>query len=280
MNLNKQAALVTGASSGFGLLAAIELAKAGVAVVAAVKEQEEIDFVHIEAKKHNVSDNIDAVKLDVTIPEEVESVKEYVIAKYQSLDFLINNAGISIGGAAEDISMEAYRLQFETNVFGAIAVTKAFIPTMRNNRKGKIINMGSFSGSFAFPGLTPYAASKYALRGFSESLRLELLPFGVYVSLIEPGSYKTGIWDKGLKEMNLDVHEDYKKMMQMAHEGSTLAKNNGGDPIEVAALIKRICFENKPKFYYPIGRGIKTMLFLKNVLPWSLLESVITKKSS
>ncbi|HZG88169.1 SDR family oxidoreductase [Paenibacillus sp.] len=276
----KQTALITGASSGFGLLAAIELAKAGVAVVAGVKERDEIDLVIGEAGKHNVSERIDVVKLDVTIPEEVESVKEYVLSTYSSLDFLINNAGISIGGAAEDVSMEAYRLQFETNVFGAIAVTKAFVPTMRNNRKGKIINMGSFSGSFAFPGLTPYAASKYALRGFSESLRLELLPFQVYVSLIEPGSYKTGIWDKGLKEMNLDVHDDYKKMMLMAQQGSTLAKTSGGDPIEVASLIKRICFEPKPKFYYPIGRGIKTMLFLKQVLPWSFLEAVITKKSS
>lgn len=276
--MKKQLALITGASSGFGLLTAIELAKAGVFVIATIKEIGEKNFLLAEARKHRVEENIEILPLDVTDYEEIEKVKEYVFSAYKSIDFLINNAGYSAGGAAEDLLMEDYKNQFETNVFGSIAVTKAFIPFMRTNRKGKIINIGSVSGSFALPGLTPYASSKYALRGFSEALRLELLPFNVFVCLIEPGSFKTGIWEKGLNEMDIQVHKDYKKMMEMAYQGSAYAKDHSEDPIIVARLIKKICFDKKPAFYHPIGKGIKTMLFLKKLLPWSFIENGIKKK--
>lgn len=276
--MKKQVALITGASSGFGLLTAIELAKAGVFVIATIKGIEEKGVLLKKAREHNIEENIEIVPLDVTNYEEVENVKKYVLSACQSLDFLVNNAGYSSGGPAEDLSIADYKHQFETNVFGSIAVTKAFIPSMRENRKGKIINVGSMSGSFALPGLTPYAASKHALRGFSEALRLELLPFNVYVCLIEPGSFKTSIWEKGLKEMNVNVHKDYKKMMEMAYKGSTYARDNSEDPIEVARLIKKLCFDKKPAFYHPIGKGIKTMLLLKKLLPWSVIENSIKKK--
>jgi len=279
--MGKKIALITGASSGFGLITTIELAKADIFVVATVQFITEKDILLAEAKKHNIEENIAILQLDVTNYAEIEEVKEYVLSKYKSIDFLINIAGYSAGGVAEDLSMNDYKNQFETNLFGTIALTKAFIPTMRKNRKGTIINMGSISGSVALPGLTPYASSKFALRGFSEALRLELLPFNVFVCLIEPGSYKTNIWDKGLKEMEgLKVDDDYKKMIEMARQGSTYAKDHSGDPIEVAVLIKKLCFEKKPRFYHPIGKGIKTMLFLKKLLPWSLLEKAITKKMS
>jgi NAD(P)-dependent dehydrogenase (short-subunit alcohol dehydrogenase family) len=278
--LGKQVALVTGASSGFGLLTTIELAKAGILVVATIRDIDKKGILLKEAKKQNIEDNIDILQLDVTKAEELQSVKNYVLSTYKSIDFLINNAGFALGGIAEDLSIDDYKNQFDTNLFGAIAVTKAFIPSMRKNRKGKIINIGSISGSFGFPGLTPYASSKFALRGFSEALRLELLPLNIYVCLIEPGSYKTNIWEKGLKEIDLNVHEDYKKMMEMAYQGSTYARDNSEDPLGVAKLIKKIIFEKKPAFYYPIGKGIKTMLLMKKLIPWSFIEHNLKKKMS
>lgn len=276
--MEKQVALITGASSGFGLLTTIELAKSGIFVVATVQNINDKDNLVEELKKNNLEENAKIIQLDITNYQELERVKEYVLTTYKSIDFLINIAGYSMGGAAEDVSMDEYKKQFDTNLFGTIALTKAFIPSMRENRRGRIINMGSISGSLALPGLTPYASSKFALRGFSEALRLELLPFNVYVSLIEPGNYKTGIWEKGLKEMEeAKFHPDYQKMMDFAKKGSILAKDNSEDPIHVANLIKKIVFQKKPDFYYPIGKGIKTMLFLKKFLPHSVLENILIK---
>ena len=116
---------------------------------------------------------------------------------FGKVDVLINNAGYAGAGFVEEVSMEEYRKQFETNVFGVLAVTKAFLPLMRKQGQGCIINISSISGKVAFPGLSPYIASKHAIEGWSESLRLEMQPFGVKVVLIEPGSYKTNIWSTG-----------------------------------------------------------------------------------
>ncbi|MBM7650211.1 NAD(P)-dependent dehydrogenase (short-subunit alcohol dehydrogenase family) [Bacillus ectoiniformans] len=276
--MSKKVAFITGASSGFGFLTAIELAKAGIFVIATIRNVHAKDLLLTEARKHNVEENIEVLQLDVTNHQQLEHVKDHVLSIYTSIDYLINNAGYSVGGLAEDLSVEDYKQQFETNLFGVIAVTKAFLPLMRKQRRGKIINIGSISGSFGFPGLTPYVSSKFALKGYSEALRLELLPFHVYVSLIEAGSYKTNIWNKGLKGINLNVDDDYKPIMEMAYNGSIYARDNSEDPMEVVQLIKKIIFTPKPALYYPVGKGVKKMQFLKKILPWSIIEKIVRKK--
>lgn len=277
--MTKRTALITGANGGFGLLTVIELAKSGIQVVAGVQYLLEKENILIEAKKHKVLDFVDVVKLDVTDEKEIESVKDYIFSTYKTIDIVINIAGYSLGGPAEDISLEDYKKQFDVNLFGTIAVTKAFIPYMRENRKGKIINMGSISGTLAFPGLTPYASSKFALRGFSESLRLELLPFNVHVCLLEPGTYKTPIWEKGLKALEeIKVHDDYKPMIEFARKGSQMGLEKGGEPIDVANTIKTLCLKEKPTFYHPIGKDAKGLVRLKKKIPWFITEYFLTRR--
>jgi NAD(P)-dependent dehydrogenase (short-subunit alcohol dehydrogenase family) len=277
-NMTKQIAFVTGASGGFGLLTTIELAKSGIQVVAGVQYLSEKDIVLNEAKKHNVTGLIDVVKLEVTDEIEIESVKNHIISTYNAIDIVVNIAGYSVGGPVEEVSLEDFKKQFDVNLFGTIAVTKAFIPYMRENRKGKIINMGSISGTMAFPGLSPYASSKFALRGFSEALRMELLPFNVYVCLLEPGTFKTPIWEKGLKELEkINVHSDYQSMIEFAKKGSKLGLEKGDDPIKVANIIKKLCLKDKPSFYHPIGKDAKGLVRLKKKIPWFITEYFFAK---
>ncbi|KKK39200.1 hypothetical protein WQ57_05405 [Mesobacillus campisalis] len=278
--MTKQIALITGASGGFGLPTVIELAKSGFQVVAGVQYLSEKDIVLTEAIKHKVENSVNVVKLDITVEKDIENVKDYIFSTYKTIDVVVNIAGYSLGGPAEDISLEDYKKQFDVNLFGTIAVTKTFIPYMREIRKGKIINMGSISGTLAFPGLTPYASSKFALRGFSESLRLELLPFNVHVCLLEPGTYKTPIWEKGLKELEgIKVHDDYKPMIEFAQKGSKMGLEKGGDPIEVSNIIKKLCLKEKPGFYHPIGKDAIGLVRLKKKIPWFITEYFLTKGS-
>ena len=186
-------AIVTGSSSGFGMLISIQLAKTGYNVIATMREIQKSDHLIQLATQENLMDKIHVYPLDVTSPESISKFGTYVNG-LRSVDILVNNAGYAQGGFCEELSIEAYRNQFETNFFGTVATTKAILPAMRSRGSGRIINISSISGRIGFPGLSAYASSKYALEGFSESLRLELKPFGIEVILIEPGSYKTNIW--------------------------------------------------------------------------------------
>jgi NAD(P)-dependent dehydrogenase (short-subunit alcohol dehydrogenase family) len=194
----KKTVLVTGSSSGFGFLTALEFAKNGYEVIAAVRNAQKGTKLIEEAKKIGVQKQIVLEILDVTCTKSIAYLRERIEGKGQ-LDILVNNAGYAGAGFAEEITLQEYREQMETNFFGAIAVTQAFLPLMRSNGCGKIIMMSSISGKMGFPGLSPYVSSKFALEGWSESLRLELLPFSIYVTLVEPGSYKTNIWTDGKK---------------------------------------------------------------------------------
>lgn len=275
--MKRKIAIVTGTSSGFGMLCAVELAKAGLEVISTVRSLEKAENLLRLAEEQGVSDFIQLHTLDVTSEESVRSFAAY-LSKFPSIDVLVNNAGFALGGFCEELSVDEYRLQFETNVFGVIAVTQTVLPIMRKNRTGRIINMSSISGKFGFPGLSPYTASKHALEGLSESLRLELKPFGIDVVLVEPGSYQTNIWSS---IDNTTIHRDspYHFYMESLLSEIESGKANHGNPRDVAQLVVQIATQKKtPKLRYPIGKGIKISLFMKSIMPWKLLESVILKK--
>lgn len=177
--------------------------------------------------------------------------------------------------------MEHFRKQFETNVFGLINVTKTVLPYIRKHSGAKIINVSSISGLTGFPALSPYASSKYALEGFSESLRLELLPFGIETALIEPGSYKTSIWSTSLSNhMTVPAddsayHQYYKKILSYVEKNA----DESGDPQEVADLIYQLAMKQRlKKLRYPIGKGVKLTLLFRALFPWSAWESILKKK--
>jgi NAD(P)-dependent dehydrogenase (short-subunit alcohol dehydrogenase family) len=192
-------AVITGTSSGFGLLTSIELAKAGYRVVATMRDVNKRKKLDQAATAAGVVDKIDVRSLDVTLSSDIATVVDTVARDYGRIDVLVNNAGFAMAGFAEDIKVEELRLQLETNFFGAVAMTKAVLPTMRKQRSGHIIQMSSIVGLQGSVTISSYAASKHALEGWSESLRLEVNGLGIKVVLLEPGAFATGIWIEGAR---------------------------------------------------------------------------------
>ena len=269
---------ITGTSSGFGLLASIVLAQDGCEVVATMRNPEKQAELSRRAKEAGVADRIHVRKLDVTCESDIASVAKAVVDSFGRIDILVNNAGIAVGGFVEDVAMDDWRRQFETNVFGLIACTKAVIPHMRAQRNGTIINISSVSGRIGLPAFGPYAASKFAVEGFSESLRLELLPYNVYVCLVEPAAFKTNIWETSLGNTSIPASSAYQeralRMMQQIERTAQTA----GHPHEVARVIRHIARTPRPKLRYPVGKGSRLSTVAKAVLPWRWIENMIVKR--
>jgi NAD(P)-dependent dehydrogenase (short-subunit alcohol dehydrogenase family) len=275
--MSRKTAIVTGSSSGFGLLCVIELAMKGFTVIATMRDPKNASPLLESAKEKNVAELIHIMPLDVTSTESINVFKSR-LSDYSSINVLVNNAGFAQGGFSEELSIDDYRRQFETNFFGVIAVTNTILPYMRAQRQGRIINMSSISGRIGFPGLSAYTASKHALEGYSESLRLELKPFGIDVSLIEPGSYQTNIWAT-VDHMEINTESPYVSYMNSMLKEVKKGKAVHGDPKEVAKLAGQIASKSaSPDLRYPIGKGVKSNLFLKNTMPWKIIESTILKK--
>lgn len=270
--MKKRSAIVTGSSSGFGLLTAIELAKKDFYVIATMRNISKAEILIELSKQNGVRENIDIRQLDVT---SEESVNNFILT-LESADILVNNAGLAVGGFCEELSLEDYRVQFETNFFGAIRVTQALLPFLRKSGQGKIINISSISGQIGFPGLSAYSASKHALEGWSESLRLELKPFGIDVVLVEPGSYETSIWSS-IDEINSKPDSVYQDYMNFILNELEKGKSEYGDPIEVAKLVSDLSVHKNPALRYPVGKGVKRNLLLKNILPWKTIEKAVLR---
>src|SRR5215469_5233336 len=195
----EKVALITGASSGFGLLTSIELAKVGFRVVASMRDLGRRDKLDQTVAAAGVGSKIDVRALDVTRFNSIPIFVDSVVRDYRRIDVLVNNAGFAVAGFAEDIKLDELRLQFETNFFGAVAMTKAALPVMRQQRSGHIIQISSIAGQHGSVTLSSYSASKHALEGWSESLRMELNPLGIKVVLVEPGAFATDIWTRGAR---------------------------------------------------------------------------------
>lgn len=276
--MNRKYALITGCSSGFGILMAIELAKNNYHVLATMRNLDKSKTLMEKADNEGVLKQIFIHELDVTSSASIEKLKSQLL-QLPSIDVLINNAGYAGAGFAEEIPLDEYRDQFETNVFGTIAVTQAVLPFMREQGAGTIINISSISGRIGFPGLSPYAASKFAVEGWSESLRLEVKLFGVNVVLMEPGSFKTGIWTTGKKiaEPSLNKDSPYYTYMKKIQRYLDQGEPSYEDPIIVAKKAVDIIRKKEPSLRYPVGNGVRTRIRLKDLLSWKHWEKIIFK---
>lgn len=273
----EKVAIVTGSSSGFGLFTTIALANAGFNVIATMRDTKKAAIFKSITTAQTVLDKIEVLALDVTNEASIEQLRKRV-ESLEHLDVLVNNAGIAIGGFVEEIPIDAYRKQFETNVFGLMAVTQKVIPKLRKQARGTIINMSSISGKVGFPGLSPYVSSKHAIEGYSESLRIEMQPFGVQVALVEPGSFATNIWSSGMEiaSGSDDKQSPYYTYMKQLMKTLTNGKDKHQDPRMVANLICKIALMKQvDKLRYPIGRGVRLQFKLKQLLPWKRWERLV-----
>ncbi|MGH1277945.1 oxidoreductase [Bacillus basilensis] len=276
--MNKKIAVITGASSGFGLLTTIALAKKDYLVIATMRNLKKQVNLISQANQLNLQQNIKIQQLDVTDQNSLHNFQLF-LKEINRVDLLINNAGYANGGFVEEIPLEEYRKQFETNLFGAISITQLVLPYMREQQSGKIINISSISGQVGFPGLSPYVSSKYALEGWSESLRLEVQPFGIDVTLIEPGSYNTNIWEVGkqLATNQSDTTSPYKEYMDKIQKHINSGSDTFGNPADVANKIVEVAEAKRTTLRYPIGKGVKFMILAKKILPWRLWEYLVLK---
>ncbi|XNN68711.1 oxidoreductase [Bacillus pumilus] len=276
----KRTAIVTGANSGFGKLITIGLAKQGYTVIAGVRQEANAKKLAEEIEQASLLEAIHIEALDVTDTQSVQAFQKK-LHTYAPITLLVNNAGTAYAGFAEEVPVDTFRQQFNVNVFGVMEVTQAVLPFMTNG--AKIFNMSSISGLMGMPALSPYVSSKFALEGYTESLRIELASFGIQAALIEPGSFQTNIWNTSMNEHMLQPEEGskyihlYQKMM--AHINAQ--KSNYGDPHDVADLVIRLAEKKRlKKLRYPIGKGVRLSFTAKQLLPWSIWEKIILRTLS
>ena len=255
-SMHSQTIVITGASTGIGRACALHLDKLGFQVIAGVRT--ETDATSLQ---HASSDRLTTVHIDIAESDSILRATNIIEAQLKSVGLygLINNAGIVIAGPLEFVPIDALRSQLEINVVGHIAVTQALLHLLRQ-AKGRIINMSSVSGRVATPFLGPYAASKFALEALSDSMRLELMPWGINVSVIEPGPISTPIWSKSIEATKLMIDklpEKAKVLYGPAFEAALKRENNieqsMSTPEVVVRAVVHALTSRKPRIRYRIG---------------------------
>jgi NAD(P)-dependent dehydrogenase (short-subunit alcohol dehydrogenase family) len=258
--------LVTGASSGIGEATALRLAQRGLRVLAGVRRDE--DAARLRAQ------GVEPVFLDVTDAEQIARLDVG-----DELVGLVNNAGVALASPLEFVPIDELRRQLEINVIGQVAVTQAVLPALRAG-KGRVVFIGSIAGRSALPFLGPYAASKFGLEAIADSLRVELRPWGMHVSIVEPGSIKTPIWTKGAERAdslrNPAVNELYGASLEKFRKLALKRGLNGIEPDAVARIVEHALTATTPKARYIVGKDAKTRARLQR-LPTKARDRVIAR---
>lgn len=251
--------LVTGTSSGFGRSIAEAAISRGNTVVATARRTEALE----DLVKASPEGAVHPMALDVTDPDQIDEVVSEVIDRFGQIDVLVNNAGYGSVGAVEEFGMDGLRAQFETMFFGAVELTKAVLPHMRERRSGSVVQISSFGGQVAYPGFGSYCAAKFALEGLSEALAAEVKPLGIRVLIVEPGAFRTGFGGGRMQRSN--ALEDYRDSVGATREAvDNMDGAQPGDPAKAAeAIITALDAEETP-LRLPLGadavEGIRNKL--------------------
>lgn len=273
---HRKVVLITGCSSGIGLATSVYLAKKGCKVYASMRDLKKKDALLSEAKKAGVP--VELLQLDVTNDKSVKNAVAALLKKEGRIDVLVNNAGFGSGGFLEDFTMEEIKDQFETNFFGLIRVTQAVLPAMRKQRAGCIVNISSIGGKIAFPVIGIYNASKFAVEALTESLRVELAPFGIKATAVEPASISTRFSEsiRAAKKSKSPGSPYYGLFKRFEKSIGMLSAQSDG-PIAVAKAIHRAISSKSPKRSYPAGKGARMILLLRVLVPNCIFERVLRK---
>ncbi len=271
--------VITGASTGIGAACALDLAVRGWRVFAGVRKSADGD-----ALKATSPAGVEPVLLDVTDPLSIGNAARFVTEAVGpgGLAGLVNNAGVAVTGPLEALPIAALRNQFEVNVIGQIAVTQAFLPLVRQGR-GRIVNMGSIAGRATTPLMGPYCASKFALESLTDALRLELQPWGIHVSIIEPGAIATPLWDKS-KRASVEVEaaapsdkiKRYAEVVARVREAVAEAEQRAISPDAVVKAVRHALTARRPKTRYLVGNDANIRALMQKLLPDRLHDRLLT----
>lgn len=264
LNKMKKTILITGASSGFGLMLANQLYEQGHTIIGTSR--------HPEKLQSTVSFKVMA--LDITNENSIKEFTRQLFETVNQLDILVNNAGYMLTGLAEETSTEAGKLQFETNFWGTVNVTKAILPYFRKQQFGQIITVSSMMGLISLPMHPVYAASKHALEGFFKTLRFEVSQFNIKVSMVEPMWAKTNIGTNMIAiDGNIPEYENYKEQVNKYIKNGLA---NGDEPSLIVDKIIKVINAKNPKFRNIVGKMAGMVLFLNNYA-YPMFENAIHK---
>lgn len=240
---------ITGSSSGFGLLLAKEVLRRGERVIATARDASKLDDLVRE-----YPETARTLSLDVTQPAEIESVAQKAIAAFGQVDVLVNNAGYGVNGAIEEVSEDEFEPMFQTNIYGLIRTTRAFLPHFRKRGSGHIFNLSSIGGLIGGAGWGFYNVAKFAVEGFSEALAAEMKPLGVHVTVVEPGPFRTDFLGRSGKLAAKELPE-YKDTAGKARD--YLKSQSGkqpGDPQKAVEAIVAVADAAEPPLHLILGK--------------------------
>ena len=257
----EKVAVDTGASSGIGFETALGLARDGYHTYATMRDVTKSDKIKELGEKDGLK--ISVLELDVDNDDSVKVAIKKILDEKQRIDVLVNNAGWGLWGCVEDVSVDEFKTQFETNFFSVIRLIQEVGPTMRKQGSGKIINISSVAGRIGFPASPAYISSKFALEGLSESLRLEMSPFGVDVIIIEPGVIKTNFLNPVRLAKKSESGTAYRDITTRVVSGVKMMAEMGTPPKEVADTIVKSINDDKPLPRYIVGNDASMFLEAK-----------------
>ena len=272
--------MITGASTGIGAACALHLDRLGWRVFAGVRKQADA-----ETLKAQSSPRLTPISLEVTDAVSISTAAGAVAGAVgqAGLAGLVNNAGIVVPGPIEFLPLTDLRRQLEINVVGQVAVTQAFLPLIRAGR-GRIVNMGSISGRMATPFTGAYAASKFALEAMTDALRLELAPWGIAVSIVEPGAVATPLWEKAAKtaEAMLGAAPPealvlYGEAIEAVKRTAADAAKRAVDPVDVARIVEHALTAARPRTRYVVGREAKFRAAMALLVPDRVRDNLVAK---
>jgi len=246
----KRVILITGASSGFGEACARYLGERGYCVYGTSRRA----TFGSQVKDKVGAPSFHMIPMNVRDPQSIDAGVQYILNREGAIDIVVNNAGYGLAGAVENLRIDELKDQFETNFFGMVRVCKAVLPHMRSRSAGYIINISSIGGVMGLPFQGAYSASKFALEGISEALRIEVKPFGIHVVLIEPGDFKTGFTKNRVRAEGAVLASVYHQKLDATVALMENEERNGFPPIRLAALVEKIINNPNPKVRYTTGK--------------------------
>lgn len=251
--------LITGASRGFGAEIAKAVLAAGDRLIATARNQADL-------QQFATNKNVLVLSMDVTDETQVKAAIATSLEEFGQIDVLVNNAGFGLLGAVEECSAEEVESVYRTNVFGLLNVTRAVLPSMRQNRSGHIINLSSIGGYRSYPGWGVYGSTKFAVEGITEALHYELAPLGIHATVVEPGFFRTNFLDgSSLRQSRIQI-PDYAETVGKTRDGAVEHNyKQPGDPIKLAQAILEIVNTDEPPLRLPLGTDTLQAIAKKNV---------------